>query len=486
MNRTGSYTYYYLSMIVIYVVSRLFFMDLQFDIESIYSHWQILDIEWLQKDLFGSLYYLHSQPPFYNLLIGVLAKLFPDTYMQVLSALSLVMSLAIYAMMFRILLFFRVSAWLSLAASTFYILTPEALLYEHWVFYTWFNAFLLVSATFFLTLYFEKRRSLYLFLFFLSLAILMLTRSMFHLVFLPPVVFFLVMMDRQNWGRIIGFSLVPLVLVGGVYLKNYQSFGFFGGSSWLGMNISKVVIHATLDHPLSELMQMPYAQKEKEMKENMEKLYSEGKIHSPMLVGGFKSLESYDSPYQGEIPNRYRELSVLTEPLKSTGYRNFNHYNYLTISQDMKTDALVIIAEHPMGYIRTVAMAMMNYIRPSWDYLFVEENVKKMDRYMEAFELGHLGGTLKGKYGLVSVLLIPLAILFTMIYTGFLLYRKINDRGAVALFMIFTTLFVMIIGVLVEIGELNRMRVMTDPLLFMLTVSALMAGSRFIFSRVKK
>jgi len=473
-------------MIAIYVASRLYFMELQFDIESVYSHWQILDIEWLQKDLFGSLYYLHSQPPFFNLLIGVLAKLFPDAYMQVLSALYLLMSLAIYAMMFRIFLFFRVPAWLSLAVATLYILTPEALLYEHWVFYTWFNAFLLVSATFFLAMYFEKRRSLYLLFFFLALAVLMLTRSMFHLVFLPSVVFLLVMMDRQNWVRIIGFSLLPLVLVGGVYLKNYQNFGFFGGSSWLGMNISKVAIHSTLDHPLSELMRMPYEQKEKEMKKSLEKLYREGKIHSPMLVGGFKSLDMYDPEYRGEVPSCYRDVPALTKVLKSSRYKNLNHYNYLAISRDMKTDSLAIIAAHPMGYIRTVALAMMNYIRPAWDYLFVEENVKKMDAYIEVFELGHLGGTLKGKYGLISVLLIPLAILFTMLYTGLLIYRKSSDRGSVALFMMFATLFVMGVGVLVEIGELNRMRVMTDPLLYMLTVSALVAGIRLIFSRYRK
>ena len=472
---------YYVLMILVYAASRLYFSNLHASVESLYSHWQMLDIAWLQNDLWGSLYYLHSQPPFYNFLIGVFAKLFPQSYPEVLSVLYLLLSLGIYVMMFRILLFFRLPGWLAFAAATLYILTPEALLYERWIFYTWFNAFLLVSALFVLVRYLDTERQLYLLLFFLYLAMLMLTRSLFHLIFLPGVVLLLVWMDKRAWKRVVGYSLIPLVLVGGLYMKNYLTFGFFGGSSWLGMNLARVATHATLDHSLGELMHMPYAQKEQEMKMHLEKLYREKKIHSPMLVGAFKPLDTYEKSYRNKIPLKFQHIPMLTEELKSSEYRNLNHYDYLAISADMKKDDLTLIAGHPAGYARTVAMALMNYIRPAWDYLFVEENAGKIRRYIKRFELEDLGGTLKGKYGLISVLLLPLMIVFGVVYAAVLLYHHSRKRAAAALFALYSILFVMGIGILVEIGELNRMRVMTDPLLFILGTVALTAGLRWIF-----
>ena len=478
MIHKSGHRYYYLAMLILYVASRLYFSNLHSSVDSLYSHWQMLDIAWLQNDLWGSLYYLHSQPPFYNFLIGVIAKLFPESYPQVLSALYLLMSLAIYLMMFRILLFFRLPAWLAFVAATLYIVTPEALLYERWIFYTWFNAFLLVLAVFLLVNYLDEGRAVYLLLFFLALTILMLTRSLFHLVYLPGVVAILLWMNREAWKSVLVFSLLPLVLVGSVYLKNYLTFGFFGGSSWLGMNISRVATHSTLDHSLGELMHMPYSRKEKEMKMHLEKLREKGKIHSSILVGGFKPLNRYPETYRKEIPERFKGIPALTKEFKSSGHSNMNHYDYLAISADMKKDSFYLIRENPAGYLRTIAFSIMNYIRPSWDYLFVEKNGDKIRPYIQLFELNNLGGALKGKYGLVSVLLMPLMMLLALLYAAALFYGRHRKMATAAFFMLYTIFFVFGVTVMVEIGELNRMRVMTDPLLFILGVAALTAGVR--------
>jgi hypothetical protein len=461
------------AMAVIYVISRCYFANLVFDYQSIESHWQMLDIRWLQNDLLESLYYLHSQPPFYNLLIGLLAKLFAGHYLHVLAGLYLAMGLAIYWMLFGLLRFFGLPSWLAFLASTIYILSPEALLYEKWLFYTWFNLFLLVCAAFFLSSYYTQRQhGIWLALFFGALTLLMLTRSLFHLVYLPLVVFVLVVMDRASWRKILLWSIVPLVLVGGVYLKNYLLFGFFGGSSWLGMNLSKVASHATLDHPIGELMQMPYAQKSEQMSQALHALHAQGRIGPNLLVGDFKALDAYGLGGMPALPDRFGSVPALSQALKPNTYRNLNHYHYIAISEAMKRDAMTVISTYPMGYLKTMVFGAMNYIRPVWHYKFVEANAAKYPGWIGLYELGYLGGRLKDKYGLLAVMLVPLGIVLSLGYVCYMIGTGRRRQGVVALFMGVTILFVLGVGVMVEIGELNRMRVMTNPFIWILSVTA--------------
>src|SRR5262245_2635671 len=64
-----------LPFIVVQVASHL--AGIRFDASPLQWYWQYLDPSLLEKKLLGSLFYLHSQPPLFNLFLGVIAKVFP-------------------------------------------------------------------------------------------------------------------------------------------------------------------------------------------------------------------------------------------------------------------------------------------------------------------------------------------------------------------------------------------------------------------------
>jgi hypothetical protein len=81
-----------------------------------------------------------------------------------------------------------------------------------------------------------------LFALFFLLAVLVLTRSMFHplLMLLVPLLIFVVFKDGRR--KIVTAALVPLLVVGLWMAKNYYTVGSLSTSSLLGMNLSKITI----------------------------------------------------------------------------------------------------------------------------------------------------------------------------------------------------------------------------------------------------
>jgi len=476
----GKHKYIYLGMIVIYLLSRVYVFHTLVSTQDIFASWQLLDRIWLQNTLFESLYYLHSNPPFFNLLAGMCVKWFPEDYVTVLEWLYLTMGLAVYMMMYRILLFFKVPVWGALLMSTLYIVSPEALLYERWISPVWIDTFLLMSASFTLVMYGEKRHLVYLFLFFGVITLLMITSSTFSLLYLAGLVILIGIMYQKMWKYVVLFSFVPLLAVVTIYTKNENQFGFWGSSSLSGVQMVKKAAYATLEHPLDRVLSMTEKEKQKEVKASWEELRHEGKIESLQYMTGVQTMKVCQSPEE-MVPARYGKISALSEPFKHNGECNMNYYHYVQQSKQIREDVFTVWMRYPEGYLRTVVIAMMDYFRPVWDTAAVNTNRERLHGYVKLFDLGELGGTYMGQYGLFFILLMFLSLLFVIGYTIRLLGRKRQKRATVALFMLYTIYFVLISGILLRIDGLNQMRVMTDPLLYILTVAGLTALLRFVF-----
>ena len=69
-----------LYVIIAFIVSRLLYLwaGVRFDQSSLDHFWQYIDISLLQHNLGQSIWYLHSQPPLYNLFLGCVLKLSPQ------------------------------------------------------------------------------------------------------------------------------------------------------------------------------------------------------------------------------------------------------------------------------------------------------------------------------------------------------------------------------------------------------------------------
>jgi hypothetical protein len=62
-----------LAIVVFYLASRrlLHLAGVEFDSVGVQIYWQILPYHLLRDELWTSLWYLHSQPPLFNLLLGL-------------------------------------------------------------------------------------------------------------------------------------------------------------------------------------------------------------------------------------------------------------------------------------------------------------------------------------------------------------------------------------------------------------------------------
>ena len=77
------------------------------------------------------------------------------------------------------------------------------------------------------------------FVFFLMLAVIVLTRSVFQLVWPLTVCAFLVVGVKVPWRAAMVAAMVPLMLIVGLQFWNHYRFGVFLTSSWVGMNLSR-------------------------------------------------------------------------------------------------------------------------------------------------------------------------------------------------------------------------------------------------------
>ena len=139
----------------LFIASRLlaYGAGVQFDLEPLQYFWQYLDPQWLSNELWQSLYYQHSQPPLFNLFIGLVIQ-FPEAWWHWLFAGCFYLcSLFIYASLYSLLRSVGASAVIAFVIASIFILSPEALLYENMLFYTWPVAALILAMATCLALY---------------------------------------------------------------------------------------------------------------------------------------------------------------------------------------------------------------------------------------------------------------------------------------------------------------------------------------------
>ncbi len=104
----------------------------RFDAGPLRAGFQVLEISQLRDDLVGSLANLHSQPPLFNLFIGVVLRA-PEALEEpllriVYLAMGVALSLAMYTVLVRLGVRSAVAAGLALVVA----LSPASILFENW------------------------------------------------------------------------------------------------------------------------------------------------------------------------------------------------------------------------------------------------------------------------------------------------------------------------------------------------------------------
>jgi len=427
---------------------------------------QYLDPVLLRTRLFESLFYLHSQPPLFNLFLGIVLKLYPQNPAPLFQAVYLLLGVTLTCAVLLLQLRLGVSRPVAVALALLFATSPSLLLYSNWLFYSLPVAVLLCLATLFLHGFVSTCRGRYGCGFFFILAVVCLTRSSFHLVYFLAVAVGVALLVPGLRRRTLATALVPLLLVTAVYAKNLAVFGRFSASSWLGMNLWEVVSD-----------QLPQGE--------IEHLVEAGKLSAAALVPRYSDVAAYPAAYRE--PSRHN-VPALTQPVKSTDVANYNNITYARVSDAYLRDAAYLILHRPAGFAKGLLKSWFAYFKSSTDYVLLEPNRTRIGFWNRSYDAVFYGripfdlsrtGILKttsprGHFPYLF-LFIGLPVLFVFGARLALTRTSELDRAQriTLAFILFTIIYSALVGNLLEAGENNRFRFETDPLSLVLLGLAL-------------
>jgi hypothetical protein len=455
-----------------FAASHLFYylLGIRFDDTSLLWFWQFLDPELLRHKLLESVFYLHGQPPLFNLFLGLVLKAAPAASRFVFQGVYLAFGAGLYLSLYGLQRRLGVSRGVAFAVSTAFLISPSFVLYEHWLFYTFPVAALIALAA---LLFYEvaaRRRSWAAVAFFVVLFLICATRHIFHPAYYLLVAGALGAFCAGNRRKIIIAAALPFALLLSIYVKNYVVFGQFTASTWTGM----------------QFMQMTgYFLTPAERRE----LEAAGRISPATAVPTFSELSRYPAAY-AEV-GRLENVEALRQVHKSTGPPNYNHLAYVAISERYGKDSWAVLRHKPHTYLKALARSWFVYFKSTSDYAsglhFLDEtgNLSRLaavgDVYDHVFYGKYYFGPLAtrllaragfnvAEFALYPYLVIWLPVLF---YYGARFALKRGGAAAPGLggaqrltlaFICFNILWVGLAATMLGWAESNRMRFLSDPL----------------------
>jgi len=468
------------------ILSALSGIHLEYDALSIY--WQYLDINTLQHDLLRGLWYDHAQPPFFNLILGLVLKLSgnsaPIVFTVFLKCISLASCSLLLAILRRLMpagpasggsaLRQKLVRNAPLLITLIYLLSPALIIFESELFYTTFISLLLLITAFFILRLQQQapastgqngspgRARIWKSAvgIFLPLTILCLTRSMYHIIWLAVISVCLVVMFKKSiaFKPLLTGALFSLLLVSGWYLKNYMIFGQFTTSTWLGMNLARTVFH---DHLTTDSAQIS-------------------------TIEPFSALRFYHAFVDTTRRAAFAGLDDrdLLSPTKNNvdTIMNLNHVDYMSISRLYMKASNTYLKQHPYFYLKNAFQSAIIFFTPATRYPFAEEQARKIKYYdlVYSFNLSQFA-TGKGQRRIALTLsAIPKFFVYLCVFCllGMDVYRR-KKISPLNLIILCTIGYVFVTSSLVEHYENMRFRYEIEPLFLVLLGQALLLAKSF-------
>lgn len=416
-------------------------------------YWQAIPIDLLQSDLLRSLWYLHSQPPLYNLWAGILAKLFDSHFLDALYIANVVFGAALAGMVYLICIQVMRNRLVSLAVALVVAFCPSLFLYEAYALYDLTCAFLVTATVFCLAWHRSSSRHIALYTFILSLNLLVLTRSIYQALILPValgLVWFLV--DFRQRNRVIAICLSICVLSGIWYVKNAAIYGLLSTSSWSGMGLWRI---ASLDYGPDELLS----------------LTAQG-VLDPVVV----EQPAFSRPSQYE-----RYGFDLTSDVEVLAGNNYHNINFIAIAHVYGANAVRLILLHPTRYLRSVFRAYLQFSMLSSRFKHLTVNAAKIAPLEWFYANAIHGRFLLAKPGFfggsLQVVILPAALLLYVTQFVRSWRRESRDladairHDAVLLWCFVLIVYTTIVACIAEYGEQERFKFLVEQLILILVVA---------------
>lgn len=476
---------YLLCITALFILSRIIFSMKggEFISSPIDFAKQYLDPVLLKNDLLKSLYYLHSQPPLFNAFLGLILKISPHpplSFELVFKTMGIAMPLLFYG----ILTALSIRPGAAFMATAIFMFNPTLILYENLLYYTHMEAFFILLALFGLLRWGIDRRTCFLVLFFLALLCLGMIRSLFHAVFFLLTALLISLYlgywrrERRLARQFVLYSLIVLVPMLLVSLKNTCLYRFFGTSSWDGMSLW---IKANGYAP-----------------EQLEQFHEQGIISDIAIKAGYDPFQPLDHFFNDrdlkQIPCHHpADCSVL----RSTGKPNFNHSGYVHLSKQLRKDAIALIWNDPglfSYYTAGSYCLMLWHASDSVNALFYnnETVLNRLEGMYRFLYFGFFGIESKqASHYMWWVRTVCISLFFLSFYISTLagLFRKADVSLLpvliLSLFCVLIHAYTLCVSSLIEFGENNRFRYPIDAAFLVLIAATIVRSNRSFFKIIK-
>jgi ubiquinone/menaquinone biosynthesis C-methylase UbiE len=470
----------YLLLLLVFSASRIVYYGLgvRFDARPLLTFFQIIDPELLRHRLFESLYYLHAQPPGFNLYAGVLLKLFPIHYAIAFHALYLVLGAAICCLLYHLMSACGVRSSIAFALSALFTVSPGVVMFENFFLYEYLVLFLLIAAAAALYHFFQRKSPAYAAAVISCVFLLVLIRSHFQLIFLFAVFACLVYFGKPRRRAVLAVGSLPVLLAFAFYVKNWLLFGTLSGNTWMGMNMDVITSHQLTPREAQDLIHA-------------------GIISPVSLIDAGAPISAYASFI---TPAPKTGIPVLDEQWTSTGVTNFNNIAFLQVDRYYIRDGLAILRHYPRAYLRSIEKAWFSYFLPTGDFPNFDLNrpkIRRIDRFFNVVFFGQwkdasdrkrLGALAESGHSLGLILYTGtfLIIGLPLLWLGGIRYlivgwrKKTLDGATVGtlVFLLFTIAYLTAVANFLSSFESNRYRFQVDGYFLILFGMALEQGRR--------
>jgi hypothetical protein len=263
--------------------------------------------------------------------------------------------------------------------------------------------------------------------------------------------------------------VIPLVLL---CSKNVSVFGFFGTSSWEGMNLwTKVNAFVP---------------------EQLEELHERGIVSTIAIKAELRAFQPITKYFNAaalkSIPCHCPADCTVT---KSTGYPNFNHSGYIMVSRQLLKDALSLIRLEPSRFLfYTLGSYSLTLWHSSDSVHGLFENnmevVKKLESAYRFLNFGFMGVESKLDERMWERTIVA-SVLFVIVYVStIILAFKKDERISPAImilciFCLIIHMYTISVSSIIEFGENNRFRFPVDAAFLVMT-----AGNLVMWNSLRK
>lgn len=441
-------------IIILFVISRIIIriIGIEMDYQALYRNWQYLSVDTLRHDLLKGVWYDHTQPPLFNLLLGAILKISGSSAPLIFSLCFKIITLLNTFLLLRLLKENAKHKNIPLLLALIYLLSPATILFENELFYTSFITLLLLLSCNYLSKYQVAGKPGKLFGFFLPLALICLTRSMYHLAWLVlPWLFILFRSREKKYAvKVLLTGLSLIILVSGWYIKNSLIFGSFTTSTWGGMNIARNVFHDAVITDSGQIASI----------EPFSKISAYTHFLPPDPAADFKGLNDRD----------------LLQEMKNDSFINEKHAGYIEISKRYMQASKQQVKDRPGAYLKNVMQSAIIFFAPATRYPVNEAQARKMKYYdlLYSFNLSQLAEGKKERRIALTLSALPKFICYFLVF--FIVVRTWIRKRQIPLlhlFIIYVTGYIFTVSSLFEHYENMRFRYEAEPLFLVLAGAVL-------------